>query len=687
MSQAAVEQLAIGSGLDPQRLHEETGGNSFFVTELLADAGAGIPATVSDAILGRVARMSPEAQVTLRAAAVIGTRVEPDLITALNGVDGASVDECIGKGMLLAIEPNLAFRHELVRQAVLDSIAPRRLAELHAEVLDVLRSLPLDPPPLARLADHAERAGDAAAALEFALAAGDAAAGLKSHREAADQYARGWRFAGSLDAVAKVELLQKLSYECYLTDRLDDASAATSAAIELLHEMNRPLELGDNLRQLARIHRSNARRLEADEAISQAIEVLEAQPPGRELAYTYANLGGLLMVSDQWDDALEAAGKGLALAQSLGEHHIVADALNTIGVARVQRGDPAGESLLLESLAISLEHNLENEAGRAWANLTYVAMCPLDIEKATKYIDAGVEYCLDHDLNAAAHCLMASGIDMSFNQGNWDETLEQATTLLSMPVLSLATRTEALTVVGMIRARRGEPGAWDALDQALELSIGTRELQFLAPTAAARAEVHFLAGELDQIPGEVESAYELAQRLGSNQWISQLGLWLLRVGAIESLPDAATPPFSLFASGDFAGAAKVWEQQGYIYEAAACRAESDDELLLREAISLLEPLGARPMLAIATRNLRALGVVSIPRGPRGSTKQNPAGLTSRELEVAMMMRGGLRNSEIAERLFLSEKTVGHHVSAVLAKLQVAKRTDTGQRLAELGVEA
>jgi DNA-binding CsgD family transcriptional regulator/tetratricopeptide (TPR) repeat protein len=686
LSTDAVSQLAEGTGLDSHLLHEETGGNPFFVTELIADGGSEIPANVSDAILGRVARLSPPAQLTLRAAAIIGTRTEPALITAIHGVHADALDECVDTGMLLDNPPYLVFRHELVRQAVLDAIAPRRLVELHAEVLDVLRNLELDPRPLARLAEHAQAAGDRDAVLEYAIAAGDAAASLKSHRDAAYQYERAWSFASGLAPRDKVDLLTKLSYECYLTDRLDDASAATTTAIELLREMDSPLELGDNLRQLGRIHRWATRRTEADIALAQSLEVLEAQSPGRELAYTYATIGGLHMVSDEWLEAIEFATKGLDLARALGEQDIVANALNSIGVARVGLGDPTGEDVLLESLALSLDLDLEDDVGRAWSNLASVAQNAFDLDKATKYINEGVEYCIDHDLYSSAYSMRADLASITSDRGDWDEALAQATNLLGMPVLALATRANALNLLGTIRARRGEPGVWDALDQARDLAQGTGELQFLAPIASARAEAHLLAGDLDRIPAEVESAYELAQRLGISVSVGQLGLWLLRAGAIETLPDSAPPPFSLQAAGDFLGAARAWEDMGVVYQAAACRAESNDEALLREAINVLEPLGARPMLAIASRNLRALGVVSIPRGPRRTTKDNPGGLTAREFEVAKLMRSGLRNSEIAERLFLSEKTVDHHVSAVLAKLQVARRTDTGRRLAELGVD-
>jgi DNA-binding NarL/FixJ family response regulator len=86
------------------------------------------------------------------------------------------------------------------------------------------------------------------------------------------------------------------------------------------------------------------------------------------------------------------------------------------------------------------------------------------------------------------------------------------------------------------------------------------------------------------------------------------------------------------------------------------------------------------------RRLRDQGVRGVRRGPRPATRANPAGLTARELEVLALVAEGLRNAEIAERLVVSEKTVGHHVSAVLRKLEVRSRVDAGREAARLGIE-
>ncbi len=247
LSEAAVAELAAGSGIDAVDLHAETDGNAFFVTEVLASGGEQLPSSVQEAVLSRVHRLSPQARLALQAAAVVGARIEPSLIHALPDVPTEGLDECVTSGMLRYDAPTYGFRHELVRQAVLSGITPARLGALHWQVLDRLRTLPIVPRPLARLADHAAQAGDGPAVLEFAIEAGDLAASLGSHREAAFQYGRAMPYADLLDTEARISLLGRRAYECQVADQHEQAIAAWDQQVLLLRAEGRNLELVDAL--------------------------------------------------------------------------------------------------------------------------------------------------------------------------------------------------------------------------------------------------------------------------------------------------------------------------------------------------------------------------------------------------------------------------------------------------------
>ncbi|MHB8577369.1 MAG: ATP-binding protein, partial [Dehalococcoidia bacterium] len=231
LSEAAVRTLAAGSELDPAVLHRQTGGNPFFVTEALSAGGSGIPATVRDALLARVARLSAEGRAALEAAAVAGSRAEAWLVAEVLGSHADALEECLAAGLLGAAEDLLTFRHELLHEVVLAAMSALCRTALHRSVLTALRSHVTAPALATRLAHHAEAAGDCQAVLEYAPVAAQQAAGLKAHREAVAQYTRALRCADGLQPAQRAELLESLAYQRFLTDRHAEAVDAWTHAL------------------------------------------------------------------------------------------------------------------------------------------------------------------------------------------------------------------------------------------------------------------------------------------------------------------------------------------------------------------------------------------------------------------------------------------------------------------------
>ena len=250
----AVRALAADVEVDAKQVHALTGGNPFFVDEILSDPNGAVPATVVDAVMGRVARLPDDARHAMEAASVIGTRVEPWLLECVagEGVDATSgIDRCLASGSLVSDGREYRFRHELTRRAVENSIPAHRRARLHAVVLSGLEQRGGEPDH-ARLAHHADAAGDAEAVLRHAPPAGRRAAEFWAHREAAAQFARALRYAMDLDAGVRASLTEQLAHELSLIDHWDDAAQAWQAALDIRRTLDEPEAVAEDLRWLSR---------------------------------------------------------------------------------------------------------------------------------------------------------------------------------------------------------------------------------------------------------------------------------------------------------------------------------------------------------------------------------------------------------------------------------------------------
>jgi DNA-binding CsgD family transcriptional regulator len=692
LSRQAVAVLAGPHGLDPAALYETTKGNPFFVTEVLVAGHEVIPATVVDAVLARAARLSPPARQVLDAAAVVAPPVETWLLVEAAGAAPADVDECVTAGMLQGQAGGVGFRHELARLTVERALGPGRRADLHGRALAALLTQPGAAPDPARLAHHADGADDATAVLTHAPLAARRAAALGAHREAAAQYARALRFADGLAPAARAELLEGHSYECYLTDQLTDAAASREGALGCWRALGDRRKEGDTLRWLSRLAWWEGRQADAERAGREAVELLEGLGPGPELAMAYSNLSQLAMLAGKTEEAVAWGGRAIGLAERLGQTEILVHALNNVGTAEMQASRPAGQPTLERSLALALAHGLEEHVARAYTNLAWESLDHRDYVLASRYHDQGIRYCTAHDLDTWRLYLLVSQARADFDQGRWTEATRTIEVTLRDPRTAPVGRINALAVLGRLRARRGDPGVWPPLDEATELATATGELQRVGPVAVARAEAAWLQGDPAPARAVVEDAIELAERIKSRAWLpGELAFWLWRLGGPDrlptrGLPDAAAEPFRLQMAGDWGAAADRWRALGCPYEAAAALADSDQEPQLRQALTELERLGARPLGALVARRLRELGVRGLARGPRPATRANPANLTARELEVLGLLVEGRSNRQIAEQLFISNKTASVHVTNLLAKLGVHSRLEAAALARRLGLE-
>lgn len=678
----SLRQEAGASAIDPAALHRDTTGNPFFITEVLAcGAASGVPRTVQDAVLARAARLSPSARAVLNAAAVIGPRIEPGLLQALTVAESGSIAECLATGVLCAETSVYTFRHELARQAILQAQTPTQLANLHRRALQALASDGATCHAAARLAAHAEGAGDAQAVRHWAPRAAREATALGAHRQAAVQWARALRH---LDVAAeRAAALDAHAVELHMSVGLEPAAEARREAARLWQSVDARASAVRSLVELAMLKVLSGRIMEAAQVLHEA-GVLAQTTPGAA-GCVQAGAAWLSVHDCDHAKAVLLSTASLAAAQHHGDHATIVLASRALGLSLLAMGqEDAGVERLRQALDLATEARDDKGVAQGFATLAQACCLALRLEFCERYQQRGMAFCLDRDLDAPRLHLASTLAQLRLLQGRWGEAEVAARQVLDAPHATPLARFWALVALARLRARRGDSGVWAALDEARDLAA-TGSVQMQLSCCKARAEAAWLEGRNDEAAREANTALPRAIERHLPGITAELVLWARRGGLAPPVPAfCATHPAALEAAAHWQHAAAAWRAAGCPFESARALADGD-EPSQHEALAALERLGARTMVERVRHRLRRAGVRGLRRGPRASTQGHPAGLTTVEIEVLSLLAAGLRSKEMGARLHRSPRTVDHHLQAIFAKLGVATRSEAVAAALRLGV--
>jgi DNA-binding CsgD family transcriptional regulator/tetratricopeptide (TPR) repeat protein len=680
LSEPGVAAMLAGSGLDPVEVFRQTSGNPFFVTECLA-AGSRKPGTARDAILARAARLSPHGRCVLDVASQLGLRFEADVLIEASGADADGVDDCVEQGMLLAFSAELGFRHELTRSTIAEQIPPIRRAAVNRAILRTLEPRPgVD---IARLAGHAAAAAEADLAFRYGLQAGRRAAELGSHREAVNHYRTALRFASHVAATERATLLDALAAECMVTDQMDEALTAGEESLRLWTEVGDPIKIGAAHLALGYIAWFLGRGDMAHQQVLDAVATLEPSGPTVELGRALALAGTLDIDIRDPHQAIVTLRRALKIARAGGDPYAESYALNSIGWADGYHGDvDGGVACLEQALDVALTHGLGHLAGRAYANLASVLVDNDRFDSAETVIADGLRYAEDHDLTLRWVCITSVLADSELKRGHWDDAAADAWGVRQRAGTMAVGHIPALTIIGTIKMRRGDPDAHATLLEAMQMAERTEDMQRIVPVALALAEEAWLHGDLDHASDSIRNVLDRSDKPLTTQHRGHLTSWVARLGDHHDVPAGTPRQLALQINGRWQQAAEAWHTLDRPYEQALALIEVGTPTALTHAFDILDRLGARPAAALAAEQLRSMGE-RVPRGVRPSTRGNPAGLTSREIEVLGLVADGKTNPEIAALLVVSDKTVEHHVSRILSKLGVPSRREAAKAAHQL----
>jgi DNA-binding CsgD family transcriptional regulator len=673
LSRGAVAELARRAGRSACGVHEVTQGNPFYVTELLAGDAQVLPASVRDAVLARAAPLSPEARDVLELASVAPAQIEIEVLDAVVDDAHAATAQCITTGLLQLDGAVLHFRHELARRAIEASLPPGRAAALHAAVFDTLS---VRGAPAVRLVHHAAKAGLSGAVLALAPQAAREAAQACAHRQAAVLYGLALEHAITAPAPEQAALHVAHADECMLVNRVDDAMTSRRHALALHRRLGDRLAEGLDLRALARVEWYRGAPQAGRPYAQAAIEVLEQVDAPRELAMAYATMAELHILGETSLPAYEWGLKALKLLEGQSDAEGLAYALNTVGTAQLRSQDtPEAWALLNRSLEIALAQGFEDHAARAYMNILSLYLVHRRYADLERPFTQGLAYCEARDMDMFVCRLHIRRSYARLECGHWDVAEAEIALVRQTASLTGLEKEQSNHVQALLDLRRGRDlsqAYWSELiDGRVALSVDP----WYAPQAVSRCEAAWLRGEHAQVRHIATAAFDAAAISGERWRIGQLACWLHRAGGeLPPITQALPAPCRFELDGDPRRAARAWAALGCRYEQALALlggAEAD----LRDALALLDELGAAPAAAIARRRLRALGARGVRRGRNSRTRSDPLGLTAREREVLNLLALQLSNRAIADRLHRSERTVENHVAALLGKLGVASRAD------------
>lgn len=675
LSTEATAAIIGDRPFDLATVHSLTNGNPLFVTEVVSSGIEAAPTSVQDSVLARALKVSEGARQILDLVSVVPGEADMSLISEILDVADSQLDECVRQGLLRVHYDTVAFPHELQRRALESSLSSTDRRRLNALVLEKI-SANADP---SLLAHHAREAGDIQSIIAHAPKAARAASASKSTRESVAHFRVLEPYLGQMPISEQADILGDWALEEYY---LDDASSLrlVDRAIEIRRSVGEDQALARTLTFAARIMRSHLKNADALAYVADAVRILEPYGATGDLAQALSIRALINWLS--YEDipmALLLAKQATAVAVESADEIATLIALEIEGAIMYSGGDQRGMSLVEEGLRLAQRGRYAHEEVRALLNLASMSGDDRNIGRAMDFIRRAHDTAIRNEMPA----LEANARSMHSEYLLWTGAWLEAENAASESVDSSAeSATLSWRVLATLQTRRGRSTARSALTRMWSLAQTAQQLTVMDPAAAVLAEHMWLTDQDDtKWKSDLRTVLAMGLQAGKPWPSGAFAFWMWKLGLLDAVPEGTADFYGWIISGDYDKSAQFWRKRAIPYEEGlALMHGSENERI--EAVRIFEQLGATATATKVRRILQKQGV-AVSRGTSRSTRDHVAGLTGRQAEVLQLLAESLTNAEIADRLFVSHRTVENHVSAILMKLDVPTRgaaVDTARKL-------
>ena len=686
LSKEAVVEMAVHKGFNGEDVYSISQGNPFYVNEILASYSPGIPDNIKDSILSVYEQQKDGTKNAWQIWSVMPEGLEVDRVAKLKSALGKAIDHCFAISVILVQNGKVVFKHELYRRTIEESLTLFKRMELNKMILKLFLDSFEEEGEVERILNYAKNANERNLVVKYAPLAANKAALIGAHKEASKLFLTAIEYFEGNDTNQLAKFYEAYAYECYLSNQIKEAITFTEKVLNLWKEKADLEKTGDSLRFLSRLWWFNGNRKNAEDFALQAIEVLKDESASSTKAMAFSNMSQLKMLSDEPSECFLWGEKAIVMAKKLGNEEILSHAMNNVGSIKmcIPSSEQEGIAMLQQSLEIAVKNSYHEQAARAYTNMGSGLVKIKAYALAGRALQEGIEYCEERDLDSWKDYMLSWKARLELDRGNWSEAQAIADNLLKNKNQPAIIKISALIVLAKIKIRKGEKDALPLLMNAKAMAFETMELQRIIPLMVTLLEYEWLKGKTIIEKNDLDQTDLLMQQGGIEWDKNEYAFWMKKAGRYFVSSEENKEPGDLIFEASALKAAAFWGKSECNYERALVMFEGEEEDK-KNALVRVQDLGGIAVYLKMKQEMRKIGIKNIPRGIRSSTRSNAALLTNREIDVLQLLKGEMQNKEIAAQLYISPKTVDHHVSNILFKLDADSRSKAVLKAVKMGI--